>query len=239
MLALVQQRVMVVQQPAAVLLAQRPQPAQIVFGVGAGGGGGSSFAPITGFNLEITQQQILQSMLAGLGVSISPAQISALQTLPANAATESSLASGVLKLANIDTDTFQAVMLLTSILSRLNSNLSVTTEDSSEREYAPGLLGTLVANAGDTIIYTPPAGKGWILHASYAVPVSRGTQDPPVITVKTVASAAAGGALLKTHFVWAANSSRKRITMPADARLVVNLDIAGPVPTTFDIEVLP
>ena len=121
----------------------------------------------------------------------------------------------------------------------LEQELPVRTEDSSEREYTPGLLGTLVTAAGDTVVYAPPAGKSWILHQAYAVPVTRGAEEPPVITIKTITSAATGGTPLKTHFVWAANSSRKRITMPADARLVVELDIPGRVPTTFDIEVLP
>jgi len=112
----------------------------------------------------------------------------------------------------------------------------VTTDDSSEREYAPGLVSDVASQAGDKEIYAPPAGKAWRLRWAYAVPVTRGSEDAPVITIKTVN--AAGGAL-KTHYSAAAVSKRKVITMPADARLVVSLDIAGRVPVTFDIEELP
>lgn len=112
----------------------------------------------------------------------------------------------------------------------------VETDDSNEREYTPGLTPTLVTLAGDTTVYTPPAGKAWILHWSYAIPVIRSSQEPPVITVKTVD---VNGIALATHYIAAAVSKRKQVTMPIDARLVVNLDISSLVPCTFDIELLP
>ena len=115
---------------------------------------------------------------------------------------------------------------------------TVATDDSSEREYGPGLIATLVTTAGDTIVFTPTAGKAWRLHWAYAVPLTRDSENAPVITIKTIASAAAGAGDLKKHYCVTAMSKRKVISMPADARLVVNLDIAGRVPVTFDIEEL-
>lgn len=197
-------------------------------------------------NTGLTTQTdaLTNAQLRAAAVAISAASL----PLPAGAATEAKqLADNHNVTVSNTTFPLPAGQLTTltpqtNVLTRAQldaADVSVRTEDSSEREYTPGLTGVLVTSAGDTIVYTPPAGKGWILHSAYAVPVTRGAEDPPVITIKTISSAGSGGNLLKTHFVWAANSSRKKITMPADAQLVVALDIAGRVPTTFDIEVLP
>lgn len=108
--------------------------------------------------------------------------------------------------------------------------------DSSEKEYTPGSFGNTITAAGDTVVYTAPTGKGFVIHSAYAVPVLRGSEDPPVITIKIVNAA---NAVLSTPYVWAANSKRKKITCPVDAKIVVNLDIAARVAYTFDIEALP
>ncbi len=128
------------------------------------------------------------------------------------------------------------VAVNTGLAQGIQQGGTVLTDDSSEREYSPGLTPLLVTVAGDTTVYTPPAGKAWLLHFAYAVPVTRGVEDAPVITIKTVSAASV---LIATHYIAAAVSKRKKIAMPVDARLVVNLDIAGRVPTNFDIELLP
>lgn len=100
--------------------------------------------------------------------------------------------------------------------------------------FEPGMVGAIVTVSGDTDIYevaTP--GNAFRIRWSYAVPVVRGSEEPPVITIKLLNPDLS---VYKTPFVAAALSKRKRIDGPVDGKLVVNLDIAARVACTFDIE---
>ena len=105
--------------------------------------------------------------------------------------------------------------------------------DSGEQAYVPGLSGQTVTSSGDTLIYMATAGKAFRIRWSYAVPVTRGSEDPPVITIKILNP---DNTVYATPFVVAAVSKRKLITGPVGGKIVVNLDIAARVPVTFDIE---
>lgn len=105
--------------------------------------------------------------------------------------------------------------------------------DSAEREYTPGAFGGLATVVGDTVVYSAPAGKAFRIRSSYAVPVLRGTEDAPVITIKILNP---DNSVFATPFVWAAGSKRKLITGPVGGKLVINLDIAARVPYSFDIQ---
>lgn len=246
MTALVQERFIVVTQPSGVVIAAVPPPSQVVFGVGGGSGSSTPTPPITGFALEATQQDLLtrlaevlaqlQGTLAvdtGLTLPPDPARDTTLMAilsalgapvLPAGSATE---AKQLPNNHQVSVSNLPQVQAITG---------GVTTDDSSEREYAPGLVSDVATQAGDKTIYIPTPGKAWRLRWAYAVPVLRGSEEPPVITIKTVN---ASGELIKTLYSVAAVSKRKVITMPAGARLVVNLDVPVRVPVTFDIEELP
>lgn len=112
---------------------------------------------------------------------------------------------------------------------------SVAEIDSGEREYSPGLTPALVTASGDTIVYTAPGGVAFRIRKFYAVPIVRGVEDAPVITLKILDSA---GSLYKTFYIAAAVCERKPVTGPAGGKIVVSLDIAGRVGATFDIEEL-
>lgn len=105
--------------------------------------------------------------------------------------------------------------------------------DSNEIEYLPGLTTMLVTSAGDTVVYTAPVDKAFRLYSMSAVPVLRGVEDAPVITVLIKNS---DGSPFKTAYIGAAISKRKLITCPVGGKIVVNIDIAARLPTTFDIE---
>jgi hypothetical protein len=107
--------------------------------------------------------------------------------------------------------------------------------DSGEREYSPGLTPALVTASGETIVYTAPTGVGFRIRKFYAVPIVRGVEDAPVITLKILDSA---GSLYTTFYIAAAVCERKPVTGPAGGKIVVSLDIAARVGATFDIEEL-
>lgn len=109
----------------------------------------------------------------------------------------------------------------------------VDVADSGEVEYSPGLFGTTVTSSGDTVVYTATLGSAFVIHFTYAVPVTRGAEDPPVITIKILNS---DNSVFATPYVVAAVSQRKRITGPINGKIAVNLDIGARVPVTFDIE---
>jgi type 1 fimbria pilin len=105
--------------------------------------------------------------------------------------------------------------------------------DSGEREYSPGLTPALVTAQGQTVIYTAPDGVAFRIRKFYAVPVVRGAENAPVVTLKLLN---ADGSLFKVFYIAAAVSERKQVTGPAGGKIAVTLDVQGRVPTTFDIE---
>lgn len=105
--------------------------------------------------------------------------------------------------------------------------------DTGEREYSPGLTPMLVEIAGDTPIYTAPAGKAFRVRAIDAVPVVRGLENAPVIVFKILNS---DNTLFRTFYILGAISKRKPMTGPIEGKAVIELDIAARVPVTLDIE---
>lgn len=130
---------------------------------------------------------------------------------------------------------------------------AVDVEDSGERDYTPGRVPKLIVPAdglGPHILYDNRTqesggapdingnygnGQGFRLRRIYAVPVTRSSEEPPVITLKVVSGA---GTLLRVLDITAANSERSYFACPADARVVAELDIAARVPCRLTIEEL-
>lgn len=109
-----------------------------------------------------------------------------------------------------------------------------TVADSADLLWVPGPVCALVTASGDTTVYQPSdSTKAFIIHSTYAVPVIRGVEDAPVITIKLLNP---NDTLYQTIFIVAAVSKRKRFVAPVNGKLVVNLDIASRVPCSFDIE---
>lgn len=104
-----------------------------------------------------------------------------------------------------------------------------------DAEYAPGPFGAVVTASGDTVVYTAPGGTAFRIHKTYAVPVVRGTEDAPVVTVKILNP---DDSTFLVPFVWAGSQCKKLITGPAGGKIAINLDIAGRVPVSFDVEEL-
>lgn len=106
--------------------------------------------------------------------------------------------------------------------------------DSGEVEYSPGPVAGIVTTSGDHDIYGPgsPA-QAFRIRSSYAIPVTRTGEEPPVITLKILDG---DDNLVQTIFCGAAFSKRKVYPVAVGNRLVLNLDIAARVPYTFDIE---
>lgn len=120
------------------------------------------------------------------------------------------------------------------------TNNAVHISDSGERDCSPGRIPVLVQTIGDTVIYDNRtseggSGNGFKVRKLYAVPVLRGTEEPPVITFKILDQ---DGVLIKTLEIVAALSERTYYQASADSRLVVNLDIAARVPCRATIEEL-
>lgn len=108
--------------------------------------------------------------------------------------------------------------------------------DSGEVEYMPGPTPfslDLVDGAGDHIVYTAPADKAFRIRRSKAMPIPRGTEESPKITIKILDSA---NALVKTPFIDGFISVRQLITGPVGGKISVTLDIAARVTGGFNIE---
>ena len=99
--------------------------------------------------------------------------------------------------------------------------------DSAEHEFTPGLTGGVATAAGNTIVYTPAAGKTLRLHWIY-------TLSKPSSSVFPLITVMLGSKTICTTY---GISKRKKVTAanPGDA-LVVVLDQPGSVAYTFDIE---
>jgi hypothetical protein len=110
-------RVVLVRQPAPLVVNMAPPPAAVVFGLGGGSAGGG--AAITGYGLEATQLLVLQRLIDGLGVTLAPAQLDAL-------ASEATLALANDHLASLDSDSLQLVVNTAAILSAISAQQPLT-----------------------------------------------------------------------------------------------------------------
>lgn len=97
-------------------------------------------------------------------------------------------------------------------------------EDSTDREYTS--VATSVTATGDTVVYTPAAGKRVRLHWIYAI-------NDPVANVSTKITIKLGA---QVYYVAWAISKRQQFTGPVDGALVVNLTNTGDVAVTAFLE---
>ena len=117
-------------------------------------------------------------------------------------------------LGNLALDT-SSQQLLTELTKKPNAGVTIQVADTTDLEYAPTCA--LLTAAGDTIVYTPAAGKSIRLHRVYMIG-SPATINPPVITLSL-------GAVVK-YIVYGV-STRQQDTGPVNGALKVNLSLAG------------
>lgn len=102
--------------------------------------------------------------------------------------------------------------------------LAVQADDSTDVEYTS--VATSVTSAGDTVLYTPAAGKRVRLHWIYAV-------NDPVAETSTLLTVKLGTQVF--YVAWAI-SKRQRFTGPIDGQLIINLSAVGQVAVTAFVE---
>lgn len=108
--------------------------------------------------------------------------------------------------------------------------------DSGEVEYSPGRIPFAIEiadGAGDHIAYTAPVDKAFRIRRSKAMPIPRGEEESPQITVKVLD---ADDALYRVLFIEGFISERQVFTCPVGGKVVVSLDIAARVSGGFNIE---
>ena len=104
--------------------------------------------------------------------------------------------------------------------------------DSGEREYSPGITSQIVTASGPTTIYTAPSGTAFRIRMMKAIPVLRGSEEDPVVTIEVQDSVGTPTVTINDNAI----QLRKLITGPTEGKIVVSLDIASRVPVWFDIE---
>lgn len=107
------------------------------------------------------------------------------------------------------------------------------TADSGEREYSPGIVSGTLTTSGAVTAYAS-SGPAFAVRKYYALPVLRGLEEAPVITITITDSA---DVVLKT-ITHGGDSWRKKITGPAGGKVKIALDIDARVPYYFDIQEL-
>lgn len=98
------------------------------------------------------------------------------------------------------------------------------TADTADIEYTP--VATSVTASGDTVVYTPAAGKSVRLHWIYAI-------NDPVANSSTKITIKMGTTV---YYVAWAISKRQRFTGPVNGALTINLSAAGNVAVTAFVE---
>ena len=106
----------------------------------------------------------------------------------------------------------------------VNSVGQLSTSDSSDAEYLA--VTQLVSAAGDTVVYSPAAGKRIRIRWAYAIN-DPSSATPALITIKL-------GTLVKYRVFGV--SKHQSDTGPVDGALTVNLSVAGNVACTFRLE---
>ena len=116
----------------------------------------------------------------------------------------------------------------------LSNAFSALSLESTQQSVLSATLGTAeyvavaaaVTASGDTVIYTPAAGKSIRLHWVYAIN-NPAALMPAMLTIKL------GGI---TKYIAYGVSKRQVDTGPVNGQLVVNLSVAGNVACTFRLE---